>query len=243
MASYTLSLIQRASIAHDTMLYSCSKPDGFVHIAGQYMDITIPQPMHHDAEGDTRTFSIASAPHEQELLFATRLSVSAFKKSITDMPLPLSLHAEGPNGDFVLHQDAHRPAIFLIGGIGITPVRSIIVDALYRNLPHRLYLFYANRNQQSAPFLDEFDVLAREHETLTFVPTITDSSTEAWSNETGPIDERMIQAYAPQWQEAVYYLAGPATMVHSMRAVLEGMHVDELHIKTEEFSGYEHTEA
>src|SRR5688500_18366589 len=118
------------------------------------MDITLIAPPETDAEGNTRGFSINSAPDDSELVFATRLRDTAFKRVLATMPLATAVKAEGPFGSFTLHNDPRRPAVLLAGGIGVTPFRSIARRAARGMLPHRILLFYANKRPEDAPFLD-----------------------------------------------------------------------------------------
>lgn len=92
--------------------------------AGQFMDLTLLDPAETDAEGNTRGFSINSAPDETELVFTTRLRDTAFKRVLRSMPLGTGVQIDGPFGNFTLHSKETRPAVLLAGGIGITPVQE-----------------------------------------------------------------------------------------------------------------------
>jgi ferredoxin-NADP reductase len=116
-----------------------------------------------DAEGNVRSFSIASAPHEDTLMVATRMRDTAFKRVLDTMPLNSAVKIEGPSGSLTLHNNVTRAAVFLAGGIGITPFRSIVFRAAKEKLPHRIFLFYSNRRPEDAPFLDELQALEKEN--------------------------------------------------------------------------------
>ena len=153
MATYTVSLKHRREVAEGTTAFLFEKPDGLSFKAGQYLNFTLLDPPETDAEGNTRTFSIASAPDEEELMMATRMRDTAFKRVLKTMPLGAQVEIEGPYGNFTLHKNATRWYVFLTGGIGITPFRSIIRDAARKKLPHRLFLFYSNRRPEDGAFL------------------------------------------------------------------------------------------
>jgi ferredoxin-NADP reductase len=97
--------------------------------------MTLLTPSETDAEGNTRGFSIASAPYETTIMVTTRLRDTAFKRVLKNVPLETEVKLEGPFGDLKLHTDVKRTAVFLAGGIGITPFHSILLDAARRKLP------------------------------------------------------------------------------------------------------------
>ncbi len=130
--------------------------------------------------------------------------------------------------------------MFLAGGIGITPFRSMLLQAAHEHLPHRLFCFYANRRPEDAPFLQELEALRGQNPSYTFVPTMTDMSRSdsPYRGETGRIDQAMIAKHLKSAASPIYYLAGPPGMVRAMRTVLNSMGVDDDDIRTEEFAGY-----
>jgi ferredoxin-NADP reductase len=159
---YLLKLNSRREVADRTMAFEFDKPAGFTFKAGQFVEIAWVDPPETDAEGNARAFSIASAPHEEHLVFTTRLRDTAFKRVLQKTPIGTPAKLEGPFGDLTLHNNVSRPAILLAGGIGITPFRSIIRRAAHENLAHKVFLFYANRQPHDAPFLEELHCCPRQ---------------------------------------------------------------------------------
>lgn len=222
------------------MAFHFQKPAGFDFTAGQFADLTLLDPPETDAEGNTRTFSMASAPFEGELLFATRMRDTAFKRVLGSAPLGTPVAIEGPMGSFTLHKNSAKPAVFLAGGIGITPFRSIARQAAKEQLPHRLFLFYSNRRPEDATFLAELVDLARVNHNYCVIPTMAEmeKSRRTWDRETGFINKEMLARYLPGLQGLIYYIAGPPAMVTAMRDMLAGAGVDDDDVRTEEFAGY-----
>lgn len=237
---FMVKLAERAEIAANTMAYRFEKPANWNFKAGQFIDLTLIQPPETDTEGNTRTFSLASAPSEPTILVVTRSRDSAFKRVLSGLPIGTSVQIEGPFGDLTLHNNVSRPAVFLTGGIGITPVRSILLRATRERLAHRIYLFYANRRPEDAPFLDEMRTLERENPNLTFVPTMTQpaGSRIRWDGETGHISYEMILRHMNDSEQAIYYITGPAGMVSGLHKMLNDAKIDDDDIRLEEFSGY-----
>ena len=236
----TVQLIGRHEIAEGTMAFHFAKRPDFQFRAGQSVDLTLLDPPATDAEGNTRTFSIASAPFDSELMVATRMRDTAFKRVIRTTNLPLAVKVEGPSGSFVLHRKAEVPGVFLAGGIGITPFLSMIRQATHEKAPHQLYLFYGNRRPEDAAFLETLMEIPAKNPNFRLVATMSEmeKSRREWKGETGFIDEAMLTKHLPSLQGPIYYVAGPPAMVTAMRHMLTEAGVDEDDIRTEEFSGY-----
>src|SRR6185295_19545242 len=120
MGAYKIKLKRCEQVAEGTTAFYFEKPEGFEFKAGQFLRLTHINPPETDAEGDSRTLSIASAPHEEDLMIATRMRDTAFKRILKTMPLGSEIDLKGPYGKMTLHDDPARPAVFLTGGIGIT---------------------------------------------------------------------------------------------------------------------------
>jgi ferredoxin-NADP reductase len=234
MAAERSRLVRRESVAEGTMAFFLERPAGFAFQAGQSLNLAL-------AEGETRTFTIASAPHEPELMVATRMREgSRFKSRLAEMPPGTPLSVDGPNGIMVLHEDAALPAVFLAGGIGITPFLSMTRDAAHRRLPHRITLFYSNRRPEDAAFLDELARLGKAHPAFRLVPTMTGAAHAArpWSGETQLIGERLLRRHLDGVKGPVYYLAGPPGMTMAVQGTLMELGVPAESIRSEEFYGY-----
>jgi ferredoxin-NADP reductase len=235
---YNVKLTKKEPVARDTMAFHFEKPEGFTFRAGQYGNWTLIDPPETDAEGNTRSFSIVAAPYEPELVFATRLRDTAFKRVLRTLPLGSAVKLAAPYGDFTLHTTSTTPAVFLIGGIGVTPVRSMIAQATHDRTAHKLTLLHANRTPADVPFTADFERFAVNNPNFTFVPVVTGEAPAGWNGEHGHIDAAMLARQIPELNAPIYYLSGPAGMVQAMRQLLVGLGVNEDTIKTEEFTGY-----
>lgn len=240
MSTHTAVLQQREEIAEGTMAFHLEKPTGFEFSAGQSIDLTLVNPRESDSEGNSRAFSIASAPYEDELLVATRMRNTAFKRVLGTLPVGSSVKVDGPFGYFTLHRSPTRPVVLLAGGIGITPLLSMARQAAHDQLPQQLYLFYSNRRPEEAPFLNSLLQLTKTNSRFHFIPCMSqmESSHREWTAETGFINREMLARHLPVLEAVVYYVAGPPTMVATMRQMLTIAGVDEDNIRTDEFSGY-----
>ena len=240
VSAYASRLLNRVEVAEGTIAFHFEKPTGFDFKPGQSADLTLPNPPETDAEGDVRTFSIASAPFEDQLMFATRMRDTAFKRSLKKMPLGTVVKMDSAMGSFTLHKNSAKPAVFLAGGIGVTPFSSIVRQADHDRAPHKLYLFYSNRRPEDAPFVEVLQNLEKTNPQFRFIATMTEMrrSKKTWDGETGRIDQEMLSKYLNELRGPIYYVAGPPALVGGMRKMLVASGVDEDDIRSDEFSGY-----
>ena len=240
VVGYESKLLSRVEVAEGTMAFHFEKPSGFEFEAGQFADVTLINPPETDAEGNTRTFSIASPPFENELVFTTRMRDTAFKRSLKKVPLATGVKISAAAGSFTLHNNLAKPAVFLAGGIGITPFLSIVRQADHDHLPHQLYLFYSNRRPEDAPFLETLQNLEKTNPNFHLICTMTEMSRskKQWMGETVAIGQEMLSRHLTTLQGPIYYSAGPPGMVAGMKKMLVSAGVDEDDIRTEDFAGY-----
>lgn len=237
---FLVRLSDRKEIAERTIACRFEKPSDFVFKPGQFIEMTLLNPPETDAEGNSRAFSIASAPRDDFLLVATRLRDSAFKRVLSHASQGTQVKIDGPFGDLRLHNDSSRAAVMLCGGIGITPFRSIILNATQNKLPHRIFLFYSNRRPEDAPFLEELQALEQQNSNFKLIGCMTElqKSRRLWDGEREKISRKVLEKYLDGLPSAIYYVTGPPGFVASMHAMLVDCGVDDDNIRTEEFGGY-----
>ena len=238
MAIHESRLTRSESVADGTMAFHFERPPGFTFEAGQNLLLTLADPPKMDSAGASRTFTIASAPHEPELMIATRMRNSTFKQTLKSAAAGLPVTIDGPAGTMTLHEDAARPAVFLAGGIGVTPFLSMARHAAHTRLPHDITLFYSSRRPTDAAFLRELRTFEQRNPKYKLVATMTEAGDTGWTGETGFIDAAMLRRHLPDVLKPVYYLAGPPAMAMSMQSMLEASGVSDDDIRSEEFYGY-----
>ena len=238
--TFAARLTGKEEVAHGTIALRLSKPEGFRFTAGQAVYLSLPGMQKADAKGKVRTFSIASAPEDAELEIATRQTDSAFKRYLAAAGIDTAVQIEGPYGDLTLHEDPSRPAVFVAGGIGVTPFCSMALDATNRDLPHRMFLFYGNRREEDAAYLGELLGLEDRNPRFKLIPAFTEDEVASSDGaaERGPISIEMITRHVGALSTPVFYLAGPPAMVLAMEAALRNAGVDRRHVRAEKFAGY-----
>jgi ferredoxin-NADP reductase len=228
--TYEPLLKGREEVAAGTMAFHLSKPAGFLFKPGQSVTLSLIDPP-AEANSTQRIFSLVSAPFEDRLTIATRMREdSAYKRALKVLPLDAGLKLKGPRGLMTLHEDRSRAAVFLAGGIGITPFMSMLRQAVREGLARPLFLLYSNRRPQDAPFLDELQTLARRNDSFRLLARMTDAE--------GFIDEHTVKRFLGGAAAPLYYLVGPPAMVTAMKGILRGVGVSDQDVRSEQFYGY-----
>ena len=232
-----LRLIKKETVAEGTMAFHFANPEGFEFRAGQFADFTLIDPPQTDEEGNIRGFSLLQAPFEPDVVIATRMRETAFKRVLKDLPMGAEVKFDGAYGDFTLHKTESTPAVFIIGGIGVTPVRSMIAQASHDKTSHKITLLHASHTAAQLPLRADFERLARDNPNFTYIMTV-ESAPNDWQGEHGRVNEEIMKKYVADLTKPIYYLSGPEGMVKGMRKLLIDLKINEDNIRTEEFSGY-----
>lgn len=241
MSTYTVAFKKHREIANRTMAFHFEKPADFTFKPGQAIDITLPA-TGQEAGGDAllHTFSLVSAPFEDEIVIATRMRDTAFKRALERLTAGTAVKLDGPAGSLTLSGKSTRPAVFLAGGIGITPFYSMLQQAAHDQSPRRLTLLYSNTSPENAAFLEELEQLAQQNPNFHLHATMThmQGAKRPWNGDTGMITAAKIKQITAGLTDPIFYLAGPPAMVESLGDALEDAGVDEDDVRSEEFFGY-----
>lgn len=240
MSIHHVSLAGREVIAEGSMAFHISKPEAFSFKPGQAIDLILPGQAESDDQNSRHAFSIVSAPFEDHLTIATRMRDSPYKRALGALADGAPLHVDGPFGSLTLHNKRARPAVFIAGGIGITPFVSILRQAAKDRLEQRFVLLYSSRRPQDAAFLSELQSLEAQMGDFRLVATMTEAgpSLESWTGATGMIDAELLKRETADLPSPIYYLAGPPVMVTAMRELLNSIGIDDDDIRSEDFYGY-----
>ncbi len=205
---------------------------------GQYMEWTLGQP-HIDSRGNRRFFTLASSPTERVIRLGVRmyLNASTFKSTLSTLKPGDTLVAGQLSGDFVLPHDARKKLVFIAGGIGVTPYRSMIKYLLDKNEKRSITLLYSNKTKEEIAYKELFDEAVVKLG-MKSVYTITDSMSPDWGGRTGFITRAMIEEEVPDHLESIFYISGPQAMVTTFVKILTEMGIPKSHIKTDFFPGF-----
>lgn len=214
-------------IAKDTydFIFVPNKPISYV--PGQYMEWTYEHP-NPDNRGNRRYFTLASSPTEPSIRIGVKFypEMSSFKRNILNMGSKHTVVASQRAGDFTMPKDKNKKLVFIAGGIGITPFRSMLKYLVDTKEKRDIILFYSNKKLEDVAYTDVFDD-ALEVLGIPTIYSLTDLPTipQTWRGEKGFIDDKMIKRYVPDFQDRIFYLSGPRAMVTAFETMLTNMGV------------------
>jgi ferredoxin-NADP reductase len=224
MPNYTLTFREKKTVADGTDMFVFDKPADFVFEAGQYVVLRVANLVAPDERAGVRSFSISSAPCEDHIAFTMRQGVSGFKQTMYALQAGETLTATGPVGHFtVAHAADDLPIVFLVGGIGVTPVRSILKQAEHEGSERDFTVLYSNRFEKDAAFHEELKGLKLAH--LRYVSTLSQETIPCAGSdeERGYICEGMVRKYVPDIAGVWFYLVGAPGFIEAMEKMLSQM--------------------
>ncbi len=209
------------------------RPQGFYYLAGQYIVITL----RIGADQMTKHFTLSSSPTEDFLEITKRLTGHEFANALAALEIGDRASIDGPYGDFTFQGEYDKIGM-LSGGIGITPLRSMIKYSSDTGLKTDIVLLYSNRIEGDIVFLDELKGLQKSNPFFKMVNTITRPNPD-WKGITGRINIEMVKEHVPAYMERTFYTSGPQKMVDAMVSLLKELRMPETQIKQEYFPGYD----
>ncbi|MCL4400169.1 oxidoreductase [Patescibacteria group bacterium] len=233
-----LTLDEKTKTGPDTYDFIFKPGEKIKFSPGQYLEWTLGHKK-PDSRGNRRYFTIASSPTEKSMRIGVKFypRSSTFKKSLLAMKEGDEIVASGLSGDFILPKSKRKKMVFLAGGIGITPMRSMTKYLLDINERRDIIIFYSNRTPEEIMYADVFEESRKKLGIKTFY-TLTGDIPEDWGGETGRIDEKMIKRLVPDYLERFFYVSGTNSMVKSMKEMLKDMGVKKKQVITDFFPGF-----
>lgn len=223
-----LKLLNKKEETPNITTFKFEKPANFSFKPGQYLIYKLENEI-PDGRGKRRYFTISSAPQEETINLTTKFSKqsSTFKKDLFNIEVGTEIEVTEPGGEFFFDEKfSHH--IFVAGGIGITPFRSMLMDFKNKHQNPNIVLMYANKNEIIL-FQEELDILKN---------TLSNFDLEMFNLE-NPITPEAIYSKFHNLENAAIYLSGPEPMVEKFLMDLEEMGIDRNSIKRDYFPGYE----
>src|SRR6058998_2332111 len=208
------------------------KPKAFVFRPTQFTFLQLKT----DEGMDARPMSLASSPTRPHLEYAVRMSDSPYKRAFAALQPGDEVAVFGPIGDFVLHET--RSAVFLAGGVGITPLKGMAEYAADKALPIPVRLVYSNRSEDEILYRRELEALETLNPHFRMLNTLTRTTDRGWKGATARIDSKLLQEAARDLADPIYYVSGTPRMVVGTLRLLEGLEIPGADIEVEAFRGY-----
>jgi ferredoxin-NADP reductase len=233
VGQHTVAFVTSTTEAPGVATFAFSRPAGFAFDPGQFLSLGL-----ETREGpQTKHFTICSSPADRELSITTRLTGSAFKDALLALRPEQEVTITGPRGTMTLKPEFRKVA-FLVGGIGVTPARCIVRDAVQCGGGPRFLVFYGNLDQDSIAFKTEFDGYERDHPEISVVHVLAEPK-PGWEGETGFITADIVRRHTDALDGWHWVVAGPPAMVGAMQRVLADLEVPRARVSLELFAGYE----
>ncbi|HWY79390.1 MAG TPA: hypothetical protein VNW29_03465 [Candidatus Sulfotelmatobacter sp.] len=233
-------LLEKRQISSDIVDFLFAPGKRLPFFPGQYMEWTLQHPK-TDSRGNRRYFTIASSPTENTVRLGIRFykEGSSFKNAMLAMQSNSQIVGAQISGDFTLPKDKNKKLVFIAGGIGVTPFRSMIKYLIDTNELRPIVMFYANKRADEIVYSDIFNQ-AEKQLGIKMVYTLTDQINVPvnWQGRVGRIDTTLIQQEVPDYMERTFYLSGPHSMVVAYEEVLRGMGIPKKQIKKDFFPGF-----
>lgn len=204
----------------------------FDYVPGQFVR------MHLNIDGnqEDRSFSISSSPTEPLVMITMRHSDKPFKQLLSQKKKGDLISFSPPQGKFLLDTNPSKKLLFIAGGIGITPFRSMLTFLHHTNSPLPVTLLHSSRTEEEIIFKEELESLAQNFSPFSLTHTITRSTT--WAGKKGRITKEDLEISPTDKENTLVYICGLPRMVIDMVTILRALKVPSDNTRFELFTGY-----
>jgi ferredoxin-NADP reductase/Na+-translocating ferredoxin:NAD+ oxidoreductase RnfD subunit len=233
-------LFRKQKIASDSAEFAFAMEQPLDYLPGQYMEFTLPHTKIDD-RGARRYFTLSSSPTEDHLKIGVKFydDGSTYKSALLDIDQNSRIVASQLAGDFILPKDTNKKLVFVAGGIGITPYRSMLKYLVDTKEKRDIILLYSARTEEEIAYRDIFDE-AKQALGIEIIyvisgrgASITDPNAVA-----GNVNSRLIKTYITDFHERTFYISGTHEMVESLQETLSRIGIRHANIKVDFFPGY-----
>lgn len=204
---------------------------------GQYAAISF---NHHGRPTPARCFSIVNSPTDLGTLQFSMRSKGHFTKALAGLKVGDRVKVRGPFGGFIFDTEQNLDTVMLAGGIGITPLMSMIRFATNTNLTNKITLLYSCQNQDDVPFIDQLKALESNNPHFKVMFIIGQGPTDKLAGHfvaSGRITPEIIdQATSNSYQGKSFFICGPPPFMKGMYKNLQDKGATSSQIMTEAFS-------
>ncbi len=237
-SKFMLTLKEKKVLGEGIYDFIFSSDKKFTFRPGQYLELTLAHPK-SDTRGNRRYFTLASSPTEEDLHFGIKFykEPSSFKNFLFGLSVGSKIIAGQLAGDFTLPLEKDRKFVFIAGGIGITPFRSILKYMLDKNESRPVTMFYSNKSYQEAVYTELFEEAGRKLG-IKLIYTFTEKQPPGWQGYACMLDTEMIKKEVPDYKDRVFYISGPRSMVVHFKNELSELGIPLNRIKVDFFPGF-----
>jgi ferredoxin-NADP reductase/Na+-translocating ferredoxin:NAD+ oxidoreductase RnfD subunit len=234
---FMLTLVEKNKLATGVLEFVFASDRPFSFRPGQYLEWTLGHRF-ADNRGNRRYFTIASSPTENTVRMGVKFyePASTFKRALGMMKLNETISASHLAGDFVLPKDPKKKLVFIAGGIGVTPFRSMAQYLIDKKETRSAVLLYSNKTAAEVAYKDVFDSAAAVG--LKTIYALSNEPAPVPGMYNGSIDGALIAHEVPDYQERTFYISGSHGMVDAFKKTLHDMGVPRWRVKSDYFPGF-----
>lgn len=235
----TLRLKRKTRLAPDIMDFVLTPSRPLTYAPGQYLECTLDHPRADD-RGNRRFFTLASSPTEQAVRLGVRFyrQGSTYKRALAALDARTMLVGAQVAGDFTLPRNPSRKLVFIAGGIGITPFRSMLKYLLDTKQRRDIVLLYSNKTEQDIIYRDVLnEAQARLGIKTLYALTDLAAIPASWPGHRGRVTAETLPQLVPDYRERTFYLSGPPELVRGYERTLRELGVARHQIKQDRFAG------
>lgn len=239
-ARLVLTLKEKNKLSSDTFEFVWDASEKLNFKAGQYLEWTLGH-SHPDSRGNRRYFTISSSPTEKEIKLGIKFyeKPSSFKTKLQSMNVGQRLIASQLSGEFVMPEDVSKKMVWIAGGIGVTPFRSMAKYLSDKAERRDVVLLFSNRTPKDIVYKDIFTE-AQVKSGLKTIYAVNDLAGDVLAEDmrVGFINAEMITKEIPDYKDRIFYISGPHGMVSAFEDALSKMGIKSSQIKTDFFPGF-----
>ncbi len=236
MPELRVEFITNVKRTHNVESFRFMPSEKFYFKAGQFIQIIFDE---NDKTNKifNKFLSISCAPDKDYIEVTKKITDSEFSKKLQSLKQGDSVLIKGPMGHCTFEGEFEKIA-FIVGGIGVTPVISILEDIVNKNLSTDVVFLYSNWNENDIAFKEEVDNWVKEKENIRVVHSLMEGDPDNKDYYIGQINEEFVAEHIPDYKERMVYLFGPPGMVKAMNDICSKLNCEKFKVKAENFIGY-----
>ncbi|MFZ2523179.1 MAG: RnfABCDGE type electron transport complex subunit D [Minisyncoccia bacterium] len=234
-----LKLIEKKNLTSDTYEFTWLPDRKFSFMPGQYLEWTLGHST-PDTRGNRRYYTISSSPTEEKIKIGIKTypDPSTFKQKLVSLSPGDSIFASQLAGEFTLPSDESKKMVWIAGGIGVTPFRSMAKYILDKNENRDIIFFYSNKTSKDIVYNDIFNLVEKNGVKTHYVCNTKTPDDSMLDMKYGYVDEVMLKAHVPDYKDRIFYISGPHGMVTSFESTLSKLGIPSSQIKVDFFPGF-----
>ena len=236
MKEFKGSLIERIKRTDKVESFRFRPEEKIEFLPGQFIQIMFDEG--NKVNNDLNKYlSFSSAPEKDYIEVTKKLSDSEFSRRLKNLKQNDFVLFKGPLGNCVFKEEYDKIG-FLIGGIGITPVISILEHIAIRHLSVDVCLLYSNWTKNDIAFKKELDSLREDNEGIKVSYTLVECKPEDTGCFLGSIHKEFLITHMSDYKKRVLFAFGPPGMVKAMKDICDDLEITKEMLKMENFMGY-----